>query len=69
MKPRIILTTDEFINIARQIGKPVVETEKIMLMGHMYVTTGTDYVYYAYSPELLELPKNVDVINAVSVEF
>ena len=60
---------DEFLKIATQIGTPVVETDKIMLTGHMYVTTGEDYVFYTYSPQPISLPKHIEVIKAVSVEF
>ena len=55
--------------LAAQLGKPVIETDKIMLMGHMYVTTGEDYVHYTYTAQTLSLPKGIEIIRAVNVEF
>ena len=69
MKPKVYLSPESFYEIAMQLGKTVIETEKIMLTGHMYVVTGVDYVYYTYTSELIELPKSLEVISAKEVHF
>lgn len=69
MKTRVYQEPEDFLEMAERIGQPVVATAKIMLMGHMYVTTGTDYVFYTYTPTPLVLPKGVPVIHAKEVHF
>lgn len=69
MKPRVFQSPECFLKMVEQLGQPVIATEKIMLTGHMYVTTGTQYIFYTYTSELLTIPKGVDVIQAKEVHF
>ena len=69
MKPRVHQSPEMFLKMVEKLGEPVVATEKIMLMGYMYVTTGTQYIYFAYSAEPLVIPKGIEVVNAEEVHF
>ena len=69
MKPRVLVETDVFCQLAKSEGKTVIKTDKLLLQGHMYVIDGDSYYYYAHSSEPLKLPAGIDVIDAKLVSF
>ena len=69
MKPRVLLEPDAFNKIVKAEQRQVVRTAKIFLRGHMYVTEGDSYYYYAFSKEPFTLPNGIEVIDAKLVNF
>ena len=69
MKPRVLLETDAFCQLVKAEQNRVIRTNKILLQGHMHVTEGESYFYYAYSKEPLTFPKGTEVIDAKSFAF
>lgn len=69
MKPRVLLESDAFNRLVEAEQNKVIRTTKVLFHGHMYVTEGDSYYFYAYSKEPLTLPKGTEVIDAKLFNF
>ena len=69
MKPKVWLEPNEFLQILEQSNSKVIKTGKILFQGIMYVTEGSDYYFYTYAKEQLQLPEGTNVIHAKTFQF
>ena len=69
MKPKVLLEADVFRDLVAKEQCKVIRTEKIVFQGYTYVTEDESYYFCAYSPEPIDLPDDIEIINARNITF